>query len=34
VLVKRAVLNGKTLENFEFSASEMMNGGTLVLETE
>jgi len=34
VLVKRAVLNGKVLENFEFAASEMMNGGTLVLETE
>ena len=29
IYTKSASLNGKRLENFEFSASEMMNGGTL-----
>jgi len=32
IYTQRATLNGRNLENFEFSASEMMNGGELIIE--
>jgi putative alpha-1,2-mannosidase len=32
VYIQKATLNGKTLNSFHFPASELLKGGTLVLE--